>query len=157
MKAHLMPLMSSERTEWETPKLLFDELNAEFNFELDLAANEENHKCRQWYGPGGIVNDSLAASWAFNRCWLNPPYGKELPLWVKKAYESTRNDHTLVVMLIPSRTDTRYWHDYVMKAEEIRYVRGRLRFVGANASAPFPSAIVVFGNVTLIAAKDGEG
>lgn len=153
MKAKLEALMSSDRMDWETPQKLFDELNAEFRFDIDLAANETNHKCTRYFGPGSPIvggENALAISWYGYRGWLNPPYGKELPEWIARAYNFTRNDKTLVVMLIPARTDTRYWHDYVMKAEEVRFLKGRLKFVGAKSSAPFPSAIIVFGN------KEGE-
>jgi site-specific DNA-methyltransferase (adenine-specific) len=76
--------------------------------------------------------------------FLNPPYGRNLKDWVRKGYEEGQKDNTMVVMLIPARTDTQYWHDYVMKADEIRFVRGRIKFGDGTNSAPFPSAVVVF-------------
>jgi site-specific DNA-methyltransferase (adenine-specific) len=133
--------------DWETPQELFDKLNHEFNFTIDLAANEHNRKCDRWFGPGGVEEDALSVSWEGVRGWLNPPYGRGLARWVRKAYEESRDGASLVVLLIPSRTDTTYWHDYVIRADEVRFLRGRLKFVGATASAPFPSAIVVFGKM----------
>ena len=90
------------------------------------------------------ADNSLSQDWSGNRVFLNPPYGRALKDWVKKAYEEGQKDNTMVVMLIPARTDTQYWHDYVMKADEIRFVRGRIKFGDETNSAPFPSAVVVF-------------
>lgn len=132
-------LFSSATEEWETPQDLFDRLNSEFHFNLDVAATEANAKCAWYYDK---AKDGLERPWR-GRCWLNPPYGKTIGAWVKKAYESGR-DGDLVVCLLPARTDTRWFHDYAMKATEIRFIRGRLRFGGSCNSAPFLSAVVVF-------------
>ena len=131
----------SKSSEWATPQDLFDELDQEFNFTLDPCATHENHKCGRYYTR---AEDGLTQSWSGERVFMNPPYGNEISLWVAKAYTESLQG-ALVVCLIPSRTDTRYWHDYVMKADEIRFIEGRLRFIGkATESAPFPSAIVIF-------------
>jgi len=132
-------MMSSSSNEWETPQDFFDKLNDEFGFTLDAAASFENHKCDRFYGKG---NCALVRPWP-GIVWCNPPYGRIIGKFIQKGYEESQKD-SVVVMLIPSRTDTKYWHEYVMKAKEIRFVRGRLRFVGAPSNAPFPSAVVVF-------------
>jgi len=133
-------LMSSERQDWETPQDLFDALNEEFKFTLDAAASKENAKVTNYYDER---LDGLSLPWPGN-VWLNPPYGRAIKYWIEKAYEESRTNARTVVVLMPARTDTAYFHDYVMKAWEIRFIRGRLKFVGAPASAPFPSMIVVF-------------
>lgn len=136
-------LMFSSKTDlWSTPQSTFDELNKEFNFTLDPCANNENHKCDKYYTKG---DDGLSKSWRGERVFCNPPYGKELKKWVMKCYNESRNGNALCVMLIPSRTDTSYFHDYIYhKAKEIRFIRGRLKFGNCKNSAPFPSMIVVF-------------
>lgn len=128
----------SKNHEWETPQFLFDGLAAEFGFEIDVCATAKNAKCRKFY----IAEDNgLVQSWE-GVCWMNPPYGREIGKWMQKAFESAQEGAT-VVCLVPARTDTRWWHRYVMRGE-IRYLRGRLKFGGAPNSAPFPSAIVIF-------------
>lgn len=130
----------SSRTDlWATPQSLFDELNAEFRFSCDVCATVDNAKCPVFYTS---ECDGLAQEWR-GVCWMNPPYGRHIGRWVRKAYESSLCGAT-VVCLIPARTDTNWWHEYVAKADETRFVRGRLRFGDATASAPFPSAIVIF-------------
>lgn len=139
---------SSLRSDWETPQKFFDELHQEFSFNIDLAANASNHKTPLWFGPDSPlgISNSLHTSWHGYRGWLNPPYGRlELPKWIEKAYEDSRHPGTLIVMLVPARTDTIAWHEYVIKAQDVRFVRGRLKFVGAKHGAPFPSAVIVFG------------
>lgn len=137
-------LMSSNRMDWETPPEIFNPLNDEFHFTLDVCATNENHKCEYWITP---EEDGLYINWASEYapsvCWMNPPYGREIGKWVKRAYEQSQKGAT-VVCLVPSRTDTAWWHDWAMNATEIRYIRGRIRFVDAPYSAPFPSAILVF-------------
>jgi phage N-6-adenine-methyltransferase len=140
-------VFSRQSDEWETPQDLFDLLDKEFHFTLDAAATMANTKCDRFLAnfPGG---DALMLDWwllsANGAVWLNPPYSR-IKDFIKKAYEESLND-VIVVCLIPSRTDTRYWHDYVMKAAEIRFIKGRLKFGGAKNGAPFPSCIVVFDN-----------
>ena len=131
---------SSERMDWETPSDLYDALDAEFHFTLDVCARADNTKCAQFFTP---EVDGLAQEWR-GVCWMNPPYGREIGKWIAKARESSRKWASTVVCLVPARVDTRWWHEDVMKASEIRLVRGRVVFVGATASAPFPVAIVVF-------------
>ena len=121
-----------------TPQWLFDELNKEFGFTLDVCALPENAKCEKYYTPDA---DGVKQSWADNTCWMNPPYGREISKWVQKAYEESKQ--STVVCLLPARTDTRWWHEYCMKGE-IRFLRGRLKFGQAKNSAPFPSAVVIF-------------
>lgn len=132
---------SSKKMDWETPQDFFDKLNAEFNFTLDAAASHENKKCPKYFTKD---DDGLSLDWRGETVWLNPPYGRELPKWVEKAYEESRKKNTTVVMLIPSRTDTRYFHDYIYGKAEIRFVKGRLKFVGAKDAAPFPSMVVIY-------------
>jgi phage N-6-adenine-methyltransferase len=131
---------SSQTDEWATPQDAFNSLHEIHNFTLDPCANEINAKCPKFFTK---QNDGLAQSWAGERVFMNPPYGRVIGEWVRKAYEESRNG-ALVVCLIPARTDTRYWHDYVMRADEVLLVRGRLKFGGSKNSAPFPSAVVVF-------------
>ncbi len=124
--------------ECSTDQETFDKLDAEFGFEVDVCATPANAKCDRYYTRD---DDGLAQEWC-GACWCNPPYGKEIGRWIRKAYESSLQGAT-VVCLIPARTDTSWWHDYIMKGE-VRLVRGRLRFNGSANGAPFPSAIVVF-------------
>lgn len=131
-------MFSSKTDEWETPQALFDQLNDEFNFTLDVCALPENAKCEAYFTP---EQDGLKQEWT-GVCWMNPPYGREIGKWVKKAYTEAQKGIT-VVCLLPSRTDTRWWHEYCMKGE-VRFIKGRLKFGKSNNSAPFPSAIVIF-------------
>lgn len=138
-RKQIQTLMSSERMDWETPPELFDPLNEEFHFTLDVCATVQNAKCTRFFTP---EEDGLKQKWT-GVCWMNPPYGREVKAWMKKAYEESLRGAT-VVCLVPSRTDTFWWHEYAMKADEIRYVRGRVRFIGAESTAPFPSSLIIF-------------
>lgn len=140
-------MFSSDDMTWETPQDLFNKLDDEFHFTLDVCALPETAKCKNYYTP---EIDGLKQEWR-GICWMNPPYGRQIGVWLKKAYEESLKG-TTVVCLIPSRTDTKYWHDYCMKASEIRFVKGRLKFGNSTNSAPFPSAIIVFnkGNDGLV-------
>jgi len=131
---------SSESREWSTPQELFDEYNARYHFDIDVCAAPENAKCPKYYSK---EDDGLAQEWR-GVCWMNPPYGREIGAWVRKAFETAESGRGTVVCLLPARTDTSWWHDYAMKGE-IVFLRGRLKFGGAKNSAPFPSAIVIFG------------
>lgn len=132
-------LMFSSKTDlWATPQTFFDELNSEFGFDTDVCALASNAKCAKFFTPE--VN-GLTQAWE-GVCWMNPPYGRGIGVWLKKAYESAQQGAT-VVCLVPSRTDTRWWHDYCMKGE-VRFIKGRLKFGGHNNAAPFPSAVVIF-------------
>jgi phage N-6-adenine-methyltransferase len=134
-------MFSSSSDEWETPQEFFNAVNAVYRFDLDVCATHANAKCERHFTK---EEDGLSQSWR-GVCWMNPPYGREISLWVKKAYESSLGTGTVVVCLLPARTDTAWWHDYVIaRAESIRFIRGRLRFSG-KGPAPFPSALVVFG------------
>lgn len=134
-------MLTSNRDNWETPQKLFDELNKEFNFTIDAAADAENHKCERYYTR---KENGLEKSWKGERVFLNPPYGRELPKWVKKAADEAKDKSTIIVMLIPARTDTQWFHDYIYKKAEIRFIKGRLKFGDAKNSAPFPSMVVIF-------------
>lgn len=132
-------LFTSTTDLWETPQDFFDVLHSEFNFETDVCALPENAKCETFFSPD---DDGLSQNWG-GICWMNPPYGRDIGKWVKKAYESSLEGAT-VVCLLPARTDTAWWHDYCMRGE-IRLVRGRLKFGGSKWNAPFPNAVVIFG------------
>lgn len=133
-------LFSSNTNEWATPCEFFKELDAEFHFTLDPCATAENAKCEHFYT---IEDDGLTKKWG-GRIFCNPPYGREIGKWVRKCYEESRRCE-VVVMLIPARTDTAYFHDYIYhKAKEIRFIRGRLHFNESKQGAPFPSMVVVF-------------
>jgi site-specific DNA-methyltransferase (adenine-specific) len=122
-------MFSSLRLNWQTPTELYDRLDKEFKFDFDPCP--PNPKC-----------DGLDIEWG-GANYVNPPYGREIPKWIKKGYEESLKKK-LVVFLIPSRTDTQWWHNYIMKADEIRFIKGRLKFKGAKNSAPFPSCIAIF-------------
>lgn len=130
---------SSATDEWATPQELFDELNEEFRFTLDVCARDSSAKCAKYFTPN---SDGLAQDWSQDVCWMNPPYGSEIVEWVKKAYESSRAGAT-VVCLVPARVDTNWFFDYCRHGE-VRFIKGRLKFGGSPNSAPFPSALVVF-------------
>ena len=132
-------LLTSNNDCWETPPKFFEELNKEFDFDTDVCALPENAKCPHYYSP---EVDGLHQNWT-GTCWCNPPYGRQIGKWVEKAYVSSLLGAT-VVMLLPARTDTAWFHDYIYGKAEIRFVRGRIKFVGANSGAPFPSMVVVF-------------
>lgn len=135
-------LFSSESEEWATPKKLFDELNEEFFFTLDPCATKENAKCERYYTK---ADDGLSKSWRNERVFCNPPYGRTISKWVEKAAREVMNG-AFVVLLIPARTDTAYFHDHIYKKHEIRFLRGRLHFNDSKNSAPFPSMVVVMRN-----------
>jgi phage N-6-adenine-methyltransferase len=133
-------MYSHASEEWETPRDFFDALNADFHFTLDLCATPANAKCGRYFTK---EDDALSQQWV-GVCWMNPPYGREIGRWLKKAYESAPYGAT-VVCLLPARTDTAWWHDYVLPyATAIQFVRGRLRFSGKDP-APFPSVLIFFG------------
>ena len=132
-------LYSSQTDMWETPQDLFDDLDREFHFDLDVCAIPENAKCKKFYTP---EQDGLSQPWD-GTCWCNPPYGRDIGQWVRRALFASVIGST-VVMLLPARTDTKWFHDYIYKRAEIRFVKGRLKFGNSKNSAPFPSMIVVF-------------
>ena len=136
-------LMFSSKTDmWSTPQSFFNELDKEFNFTLDPCATTANAKCTKYFTEE--VN-GLIQNWEGETVFCNPPYGNQLKLWVKKCYEENIKLNTKVVMLMPARTDTIYFHKYIYhKAKEIRFIKGRLKFGNSKNSAPFPSMIVIF-------------
>ncbi len=151
-------LFSSDTGEWETPQEFYDELNKFWRFNLDPCATKENAKCETYYTK---EQDGLERDWCYvqynpeykspylrypGRVFCNPPYGREIGQWVEKAVAEVQNGNAeVVVMLLPARTDTRWFHDYVLpNAYLVRFVRGRLKFGGSKNSAPFPSVVVVF-------------
>jgi phage N-6-adenine-methyltransferase len=129
---------SSETDLWSTPQDFFDRLNSIYHFRTDVCATHQNAKCAHYYT---LEDDGLKKEWG-GVCWMNPPYGREIGKWMKKAYESSLDGAT-VVCLVPARTDTRWWHEYAMKGQ-IEFIKGRLKFGGSKNSAPFPNAVVVF-------------
>lgn len=129
---------SSKTDLWSTPQELFNKLNQKYNFELDVCATHDNAKCDKYFTKS---DDGLQQKW-IGTCWMNPPYGREIIKWMEKAYISAL-DGAIVVCLVPSRTDTRWWHEFAMQGN-IEFIRGRLKFGDSKNSAPFPSAIVVF-------------
>lgn len=129
-------LLTSNTGLWATPQDFFDALDAEFRFDLDACALPENAKCERYFTP---EQDGLAQEWS-GIVWCNPPYGRQIGKWVKKAAEAGCD----VVMLLPARTDTAWFHDYIYGKAEIRFVRGRLKFGGAKWNAPFPCMVVIY-------------
>lgn len=134
-------LYSSKEEKWATPQDFFDKLNEEFHFTLDAAASSDNAKCANYFTE---EQDGLAQSWGGHTVWCNPPYCRKTGLWVKKAYEEHQRTGCTVVMLLPSRTDVRWFHDYILGKAEIRFIKGRLKFGGSKNSAPFPSIVVIY-------------
>src|SRR5574344_258550 len=133
-------MFSSGTDEWSTPNDFFEKLDKEFHFTLDVCATKENAKCRRFFTK---KENGLLQDWGEEICWMNPPYGRAIVDWVRKAYEEAQNGST-VVALLPARTDTRWFHGYIYGGHEIRFVQGRLKFGGCKNSAPFPSMIVIF-------------
>jgi len=135
-------LMSSLSDDWGTPQKVFDDLNAEFGFTVDVCASKHNFKVSNYYS---VEQNGLEQAWQ-GVVWMNPPYGRTIKFWMQKAYKAWLGGAT-VVCLVPARTDTAWWHDYAAKASEIRFIRGRLKFEQPGLksdAAPFPSAIVIF-------------
>lgn len=134
-------MFSSKTDQWATPIDFFEELNKEFHFNLDPCADDTNHKCDKYFTAS---IDGLSQNWGGYRVFCNPPYGRTINKWVKKAYEEGHKENTLVCLLIPARTDTRYFHDYILNRAEVRFIRGRLKFGDSANAAPFPSMLVIF-------------
>ena len=141
-KATRLVMFSSKGGKWSTPHDFFKKLDWRFGpFDLDACATPDNAKCKTFFTE---EEDGLKKSWQGHTVFVNPPYGRGIDAWIKKGYEEAQDPDTKVVMLIPARTDTKYWHDYVMKAEMVFFIKGRLKFGDSENSAPFPSAVVVF-------------
>ena len=168
---NLAACMSSNRMDWVTPPDLFAKYDDIYRFDLDAAAKLENTRAGRFVGPPGhevgrwsidyiwhecVAVDALSIEqWPGDRCWLNPPYGRELPRWYAKAKEQATEFAKTIVMLVPARTDTSYWHEFVWDARlarpyhwvsRIDFLKGRVRFVGAEAGAPFPSAVITMND-----------
>lgn len=135
-------LFSSATDEWATPQGFFDELNSVFHFDLDAAATAQNHKCETFYTR---EQDGLRQPWVGN-VWCNPPYGRTIGSWVQKASEENAKNNNLIVMLLPARTDTKWFHNYCYRKPnvEIEFIKSRLKFGESKNSAPFPSMLVIF-------------
>lgn len=131
---------SSENGVWETPQKLFDELNEEFDFGIDVCALPENAKCEKYYTP---EHDGLRQPWVGN-VWCNPPYGRGIERWLEKAQKSVTEGAKVVVMLLPVRTNTKWFHEYIYNKAEIRFIRGKLKFSNHKDPAPFPSMLAIF-------------
>jgi phage N-6-adenine-methyltransferase len=141
-------MFSSARDDWQTPPDLCAKLNHEFRLKLDVAAHAGNTKCQYWYGPGGLHEDALSVPWepGYGACWMNPPYSRGLQRkFIVKAFDERRHGVTTVALL-PARTDTLSFHDYIYQRSgvEVRFLKGRIKFVGARHGAPFPSMVVIF-------------
>ena len=138
-------LFSSNSDEWSTPQEIFDELDAEFHFNLDPCSTDENHKCAMYFTK---EQDGLKHSWGGYSVFVNPPYS-DISRWVEKAYREGTKDNTVVCLLIPARTDTKYFHNFILHRSEIRFIKGRIKFGESIWNAPFPSMVVIFrGAVT---------
>lgn len=141
MKESMRIMTSSNDMTWEMPESWFHYLDLEFGFTLDPCCTEKTAKCRKFFTP---EVDGLTKSWADERVYMNPPYGREIGPWMRKAYREARDNGALVVCFVPARVETKWWHDYAIKANDIRFPIGRVKFVGAQHSAPFPIAVIVF-------------
>ena len=133
-------LLTSNSDEWATPIGVYTSLDNEFHFTVDACATDENHKCDHYFTK---EQDGLKQDWSGEVVFCNPPYSC-IAKWVEKAYREALQDKTTVVLLIPARTDTRYFHDFILHRSEIRFIRGRLKFSRHVYNAPFPSMIVIF-------------
>ena len=133
-------LYASRNDEWPTPRSFFTALNDEFHFTLDPCATKANATCAHFFTQ---KDDGLAKDWGRHRVFCNPPYGRGITVWVQKCYLAAKQGAT-VVLLIPSRTDTRYFHDWISGKAELRFVRGRLKFGDGRQSAPFPSLVAIY-------------
>ena len=135
-------IRSSKTSEWETPQDFFNMYNEIFHFTLDAASTDQNAKCANHFTK---KDNALLKNWGGQIVWLNPPYGKEIGKWVKKALEESKKPNTTVVCLLPARTDTIWFHDYCTQGKII-FIKGRLKFGGSKWNAPFPNMVVIFGD-----------
>jgi len=145
-------VFSSKSAEWETPQDFFDRLDDTWNFTLDPCCTKVTAKCKTFYTAS---DDGLSKDWGGHTVFMNPPYGRTIGQWVKKAYEEGKKKNTCVVCLLPARTCTKWFHNYCMKADQLHFVKGRLKFRNRTGSltsgkssvfpAPFPSVVVIFG------------
>ena len=133
-------MFTSVSEEWATPQWLFDQLNEEFHFTIDVCASKENAKVNRFFTK---EQDGLNQDWTGETVWCNPPYGRQIKHWIYKAYKHFIGGGS-AVLLIPARTDTAWFHDYVVDQAEVRFIRGRVKFEGAKYNAPFPSMVVIY-------------
>ena len=148
-------MFSSANEVWATPQDFFDKLNEEFQFTLDPCATADNHKCARFFT---VQDDGLKQDWGGgDTVFCNPPYGRNVTgTWVKKAYEESRKPNTVVVCLLPSRTDTQWFHDFILGKAEIRFVKGRLKFGDGSNSAPFPSLVAIYRSPILLKGTENK-
>lgn len=133
---------ASKSVEYETPTNLFNPLNEEFGFTLDVCCTIENTKVKKKFYT--LEDDGLKQDWSAEVCWMNPPYGREMIAWLNKAKRESEESDAVVVALIPARTNTKWWGDICLKSSEIRFVQGRPKFNNGKHGLPFPLAIVIF-------------
>ena len=133
-------MYTSKSDEWETPEAFFQDLDREFHFDLDVCASDDNHKCERYFTK---EQDGLSQNWGGNIVWCNPPYSN-VKAWIRKCYYEGHKPTTIVVVLVFSRTDTKWWQNYVQHRCEVRFVKGRLKFNGSKSNAPFPSALCIY-------------
>ena len=150
MKVHY----SSKSNEWTTPDDFYSNLDKRFGFTLDPASDGVNAKCDKFYTQ---EDDGLSQDWYNDTVFCNPPYGRELKHWVKKAYDESLKSDNKIVLLIPARPDTRYWHDYIFGKASIYFVKGRLKFGNGKNSAPFPSAVIVYNEELTMGTMSNKG
>ncbi|MGL5188491.1 MAG: DNA N-6-adenine-methyltransferase [Cetobacterium sp.] len=134
-------MFSSDDMTWTTPQDFFNKINEEFNFTLDPCCFKETAKCNKFFTP---VENGLVQDWNNEIVFMNPPYGRELPIWINKAYNEYIKFGTTIVCLIPARPDTKVWHEIIFPNAEVRFIKGRLKFGDGKSPAPFPSALVIF-------------
>lgn len=155
-------MFSSERQDWATPQETFDKLDQEFHFTLDPCCTKRTAKCKKFFTP---EIDGLKQSWEGEVCFVNPPFGREQAAWIKKGYEESLKPNTIVVFLIPARTDTKHFHKYLYHNAELRFIEGRLKFVNPASttpkedwtSAPFPSMVCILRSPCLAVPPSPKG
>jgi site-specific DNA-methyltransferase (adenine-specific) len=141
MNKNTLDVMFSKKSDnWETPQDFYDGLNKEYHFTLDPCAIKENAKCPKFYT---IEDDGLIQNWKDEIVFVNPPYG-DISSWVSKCYYEYTLYNATVILLIPARTDTKYFQEYCLRCTSLGFVEGRLTFGNCESPAPFPSVIVVF-------------
>jgi len=133
--------LSSQTVEWSTDEVFFEQVNREFNFTVDVAADSTNAKCERFYD---IDSDGLMQNWDGETVWCNPPYGRRIADWIYKAATS----EATTVLLVPARTDVKWFHEIVIPRAEVRFIKGRLKFGGSKDPAPFPTMLVIFRNAS---------
>lgn len=134
-------MFSRKEDGWESPQDFYDRLNSEFHFTLDPSCSKETAKCKKYYT---VEDDGLSKDWSGETVYCNPPYGRVIAKWVEKAHVESKKPGTTIVMLLPARTDTKWFHDHIYGKAEIRFIKGRLKFGGSKINAPFPNIVVIF-------------